>query len=489
MSKINLNEIIFFTIIVVCSILIPFLEFLNSNISILDYILNKSLVFLFSSVSLFLLIFSLVVYLFIKKKISYRNVFLIVLTFYVFFFQHHALKFSIINIGNQYNSYAAEISFLIILIISGLLSYLVFKDKIFIKRFLYIFFIFLFSFNLLNFTKNFLNLEKDKNYINKKIIFEDKLKKKKENIYFFILDAMGPIDKFDKYYNLNSDYFLSYTKTKNYNYFLDTKNFYETTDQNLSVIFHLDTLFDKNGGNKYNGTYPSILRGSFPEPNLILNLNNLGYQFKWVGNIYAYCYTVNLKYCLQKKNTFINPELYGAFFRKSPLLHGTLSLGKIVGYDYNKNFLYYDNNGILKIKNHIKKNNSDFISNKPTFYFIHHLSPHWPYITDKNCNYTSKYPEKINFEGYKEAYLCNLKRIEEMINFLELNDPDAFVVFQGDHNWEMARSNNKYGDRKEIFSLIKINENCKINKIAENNLNNLNALKSILACITGDKVY
>ena len=85
MSKINLNEIIFFTIIVVCSILIPFLEFLNSNISILDYVLNKSLVFLFSSVSLFLLIFSLVVYLFIKKKISYRNVFLIVLTFYVFF--------------------------------------------------------------------------------------------------------------------------------------------------------------------------------------------------------------------------------------------------------------------------------------------------------------------------------------------------------------------------------------------------------------------
>ena len=181
--------------------------------------------------------------------------------------------------------------------------------------------------------------------------------------------------------------------------------------------------------------------------------------------------------------------MYGAFFRKSPLLHGTLSLGKIVGYDYNKNFLYYDNNGILKIKNHIKENNSDFISNKPTFYFIHHLSPHWPYITDKNCNYTSKYPEKINFEGYKEAYLCNLKRIKEMINFLELNDPDAFVVFQGDHNWEMARSNNKYGDRKEIFSLIKINENCKINKIAKNNLNNLNALKSILTCITGDKVY
>ena len=32
---------------------------------------------------------------------------------------------------------------------------------------------------------------------------------------------------------------------------------------------------------------------------------------------------------------------------------------------------------------------------------------------------------------------------------------DAFVVFQGDHNWEMARSNNKYGDRKENIQFNK----------------------------------
>tara|TARA_B100000927_G_C16377147_1_gene433924 strand:- start:606 stop:959 length:354 start_codon:yes stop_codon:yes gene_type:complete len=114
------------------------------------------------------------------------------------------------------------------------------------------------------------------------------------------------------------------------------------------------------------------------------------------------------------------------------------------------------------------------------------MSPHWPYITDKNCNYTSKYPGKINFEGYKEAYLCNLKRIKEMINFLEKNDPNAFVIFQGDHNWGMARSSKKYGDRKEIFSLIKINENCKISNKEKRNLNNLNGLKSVLGCITGD---
>ena len=164
-----------------------------------------------------------------------------------------------------------------------------------------------------------------------------------------------------------------------------------------------------------------------------------------------------------------------------------MRLGQIVKYDYNRNFLFEDNNGLLKLKKYIKNNNLDFSLNKPTFYFVHHLSPHWPYITDRNCNYTQKYPEEINFEGYKEAYLCNLKRIKEMIKFLEINDPNSFVVFQGDHNWEMSRSGEKkYGDRKAIFSLIKKNDNCKISNSEKKNLNNLNALKSIFRCITGD---
>ena len=486
-SKIKQNEIIFFIIILICSILTPFLEFLNSNIQILDYILNKSFIFLIFSVSSILLIFSSIFYFFLKKKISFINITLVVLTFYIFFFHYHALKFSIINNGNKYVPYAAEISFLTLFAFSSFFSYFIFKKKIFIKRFLYIFFIFLFSFNLLNFIKTFSNFEKESGY-NKKIIFKDKLNLKKENIYFFILDAMGPIDKFDKHFDLNNNYFLNYVQKKNYSYFFNAKNFYESTDQNLSVIFHLDTIFDESGVNKYNGMYPSILRNNFPQPNLILNLNDLGYQFKWVGNIFAYCYSVNLKYCLQKKITFINPELYGAFFRKSPILPATRRLGRIIGYDFNKNFSFKDNNGILKLKKYIIENNFEFISNKPTFYFIHHMSPHWPYITDKNCNYTSKYPGKINFEGYKEAYLCNLKRIKEMINFLEKNDPNAFVIFQGDHNWGMARSNKKYGDRKEIFSLIKINENCKISNKEKRNLNNLNGLKSVLGCITGDVI-
>ena len=129
LSKIKLKEITFFVVIVICSILIPFLEFLNSNIQILDYILNKSFIFLIFSISCFLLIFSSIFYIFLKKKISFSNIILIVLTYYIFFFQHHALKFSIINSGTLFISYAAEISFLILLLISSFISYFIFKKK------------------------------------------------------------------------------------------------------------------------------------------------------------------------------------------------------------------------------------------------------------------------------------------------------------------------------------------------------------------------
>ena len=45
------------------------------------------------------------------------------------------------------------------------------------------------------------------------------------------------------------------------------------------------------------------------------------------------------------------------------------------------------------------------------------MSPHWPYITNENCSYKN-YPGKKNLEGYKSAYLCSLKKIEETIEFL-----------------------------------------------------------------------
>ena len=108
------------------------------------------------------------------------------------------------------------------------------------------------------------------------------------------------------------------------------------------------------------------------------------------------------------------------------------------------------------------------------------MSPHWPYITDENCSYKN-YPGEKNFDGYKAAYLCNLKKIINTINFLEVFDPDATVIFQSDHNWIMSKSKN---EKKLIFNLIKLDSDCKIEE--DINLNNVNILRLVFSCITGN---
>ena len=81
-----------------------------------------------------------------------------------------------------------------------------------------------------------------------------------------------------------------------------------------------------------------------------------------------------------------------------------------------KNFFFKLNDGMGRLTNYLKSDNIEI--KKPTFYFIHHMSPHWPYITDENCSYKI-YPGEKNYEGYKSAYLCNLKKIQDTISFLD----------------------------------------------------------------------
>ena len=61
-------------------------------------------------------------------------------------------------------------------------------------------------------------------------------------------------------------------------------------------------------------------------------------------------------------------------------------------------------------------------------------------------------------------------------------DDDPIIIFQSDHNWEMAlNSEEKFGNRKEIFNLIRLSDKCKEN--LPNNLNNYRITNHILNCL------
>ena len=103
--------------------------------------------------------------------------------------------------------------------------------------------------------------------------------------------------------------------------------------------------------------------------------------------------------------------------------------------------------------------------------------------TIKTQSSYKNYSGNKNLTCYKSAYLCTLKKIKETIEFLNKSDPNSIVVFQSDHNWVMSKNKQ---EKKMIFNLIKISDDC---RVASNiNFNNVNALRLILSCITGSSL-
>ncbi len=461
---------------------IPFLEFIKSNYDEADIIIGKSLylliIFLIS-----VLIFTSYIIKFFLKKLNYIETFLISTIIYWILFKHNILSLSIKNlfksslIGTEFSS---EISLFLLFLLIIITSIFIYKKNIFFKRFIFIFF-------LLSLVSNLFQIfhSKNKNEIvslkkDDRIVFLDRENNKKENIYFFILDAMQPIKEFEKNYNMKLDNFITEYEKKNYISIKDTRNLYDNTTYNLSAIFLLDEIFNKEGifKEKAKVLFPTILREK-NKPDLIYNLEKLGYEFKWIGNFFAYCPKFNLSYCLnQNQNQYIDTYLYINFFRQSPLIQIIRGVASFLVYDFDKYFFYKLNDGMGRLVKNLE--NRDL--NKPTFYFVHHMSPHWPYITYENCSY-KKYHGEENFEGYKSAYLCNLKNIKNTIDYIEKNAPNSFVVFQADHNWQMSKTQS---EKKLIFNLVKNKKNCDFK--TDENLDNVNTLRLIFSCITGNKV-
>tara|TARA_B110000259_G_scaffold169796_1_gene200000 strand:- start:168 stop:1628 length:1461 start_codon:yes stop_codon:yes gene_type:complete len=476
-NKKNFKHITF----VLTVFLLPFTDFLKGNINEINLILGKSFYFLVFVLFLSLLLLTYTVNFFLRKKDFFKTL-LIITVIYWLAFKHNLLNLIIKSLFDKFfligSEYSSETSLLILIVLSIYTSILIYKNNLFFKKFIFVFFyltLFVSLFQIFTSNQKSNIDEIDKMDI---VNFPDKLSNKKENIYFFILDGMQPIKEFEKYYKLNEKNFVNYVENKNYKYIHNTTNIYDNTTHSLSAFFYLDRIFDENNKLKKKSKilYPTLLRKN-NKPDLLNNLDNLGYDFKWLGNFFAFCPKFNLKYCLNKNvNTVIDTYLYLNFFRQSPLIQTVMSLGYIFNFDFDRHIYFDVNDGMGRLTNYLSE--SDKID-KPTFYFIHHMSPHWPYITNEDCSYKN-YPGNKNFEGYKSAYICTLKKIKETIKFLNEFDPNSTVVFQSDHNWVMSKNKK---EKKMIFNLIKINDNC--NVVSDINLNNVNALRLIFSCMTG----
>lgn len=479
-----LSVIFFFTLG-----LVPWIEFINTNFDEIDFIFNDNflilLIIYYFLISIIFLILNYFSSLSRFSLISFTTISIWIL------FQHNFIKSKTafflkkLNISNVYSS---ELALVLILAIIYIIYFLIKKNKFF-KNFFLIFLIFNFCFYTFQFSlKNISQTNKNnyKNFQDKPSITSDI---KRPNIYFFILDAMMPLDEFENYYQKNLINFKNFYNKNGYIYFNSTQGSYPDTTYALTSLFFLEDIFIEYGNYDEKTNLKPNIYAKFPrllkkkhDPKLISELNQLGYKFKWIGNSFADCSKYNYEYCLTgKKEEYIDLYLLQSFLQKTPLIQ---IFNKLTELEIVQKNLKINRRGdaIGKLRKFlVSSSNKNYIHMNSTFYFIHHMRPHWPYKTDKNCNYKN-FPGNLNFEGYENSYLCVVKEITDMIEIIQEKDNDAIVVFQSDHSWEMSKmSAEKYGDRRQIFNLVKNNIKC--NKPMSADLNNVKMANYLINCL------
>lgn len=371
----------------------------------------------------------------------------------------------------------------------------------------------------------------DKELINKNTLTPNSLFSNKEiekirtnkdnkNIYFIIMDGMASLEQYEfllkeanffsektqKYIKDNKQFFLK----KNFKYIENSYSTFNDTHHTLGSIMNLKPLelnkFNKKSLKYQNLLYPAVLTKNKFEinnfPNLIKDLYKIDYHFKWLGyKLNCKFVNPNLCYDYENKKSYKNKSIINFYILKSFLINTpTLEL-----YGFLRNKLKFDitlpDREKIKLneKNDLNSRNevlSDFIlnvkkyqkNNISYFYFIHNILPSDPFIFDEDCNKKNHVNDNgdmsIYLENYSKNYKCALKKIKEFIEFIDLHDPDAIVVFQADHGEKITlnRNNNKY----KIFNLIKVPNLCK--KYLTNEIDGVNAVRLAISCATGTKV-
>lgn len=526
-TRINITHIF---ILFVFVLIIPFFEFINVNFHKIDIVVYKQLLIYFILIVLFFSSIILLLYFYFKDKYKLLDFVLIISFFYFLIFKYEIIKQ---EIGYYFilhtSSEKSPPSLAIISIFLGILIFTYFiKNKMiskifnsFYKIFIYIqILILLFNLSIL-IKKNFWgdNFEKNK-FISSKLYFtEQELKKihdssNNRNIYFIIMDGMASIEQYENllnHYNLLSSEIIEtledYRNFFNRNDLFYIKNSFSTfkdTHHTIGSIFNLEPLkidhLKKESIEYQSMLYPSILSKNNFEinnyPNLIINLNAMNYEFKWVGYKLD-CKFVNPNLCYDynlnnnSKNFFINFYILKSFLVNTP----AIELYSFVRNNLNfkpqlpdRGKIINEKNQDLKSRNEVLTNfmrdmNNYTINNKSYFYFIHNILPSDPFIFDKHCNFKkdiiTKNKEIIAYH-YSQNYLCALKKIKEFVEHINDFDPEAIIIFQADHGQKIINYN--INDEYKIFNLIKVPKNCK--KYLSNEIDSVNASRLALSCAT-----
>ena len=477
-------------------LILPFLEFINENYVEFDSFITLN--FLLYSIAFIILIYLILI---IFRKIFYFidkdkfNLFFSI-AFYLQF-KFYLLKIFFLDFTSRYDG---EIAFILIIIFT-IVIFKFLKKQAF-KNFVNIFFLLNFLFITSSITFGFAQKKSISTFkLDNEVIFfnQEQVKKisTKKNIYFVVIDGMLPLETYEEQYNLPTKKFRKFILSNNLNYFKNSFTSYDNTKYNFTAFMHLNYIINENDEIFLDRTkmYPNIMR-----PNLIKNLSlkktldDLGYKFVWEGWSSGNCFQYNFDLCIKDKKDYsqrlskkykLNSYIFNRFLTSTPIksFYGRLKIYKFFNQEINLEF--QENNAMGNLIAKLKNYN---LGSAPHFFLIHHMSPHDPWIYNSDCTRRNPGEEAYPPTGYRLAYDCVLKRIQQLYYFLEKKDPEAIVIFQSDHGFGLGYNlNQRAKEYQKVFILMKLNKKCSKYDLNDK-LDMVNNIRLALSCATNQKI-
>ena len=338
----------------------------------------------------------------------------------------------------------------------------------------------------------------------KKIITNDLSRSdKNKNVYYVIADGLTSLSLLEKNFQIPTAEIKSTLEQSGFIIANKAYSSYNITHLTLASIINMDYPINEQSPRYKDRSafFPGMLYYSIQAP-LILYLNKIGYRFIHIGNSWAPC-NKNFSECLRSTETssirfylsrLLNNYGIQSLWGGTPLWEFLSRIITKIKYDDN-----FDGADLLLDKNDaIATSISGILSgdikpNSSSFYFIHHLNPHPPAL---NSDCSEKYETNYKIwarSTYIESSKCAFKRILELTELLNKTDPDAIVVFQGDHGPAITYDFNKdisdlssaeIEERFSIFNAIKFPSEC--NSININQAGNVETIRYIMRCISND---
>lgn len=536
MVNINFSKKPFFKTIFLSAIIItiPFLEFIKVNFFQIDYVIYSQIILYYLTVIILFFLLSLALSYILKDIFKiYNLVFTSAFSFWLIFkFDYLKSNFSFLReiYGRNFIIFEIIIAFVFIFLIIILFYILLNKSKAnnLFNKFISFFFIFQFLFVTIficslaikdkinkkdiisiNSSDNFFSITELENIQNNKI---------KRNIYFIIMDGMTSLSEYKKILSMNKksskeieekiSQLVKFYTDSNFNYIKNSFSTFKDTHHTIGSMLNMYPLqlqnMNKNSFLYQNNLYPASLGKNNFEinkfPMLIKTLKEINYDFKWLG-YKLNCKFVNPNLCYDykeinsrdKKLFKINFYILKSFLASTP----ALDVYKILNKNLNLKIQLPDRKKIIddNIYNSSFEVISEFIENskkfqkenQPYFYLIHNILPKLDdHFFEKNCEKKNiDFNESSNnFYLYRDNYECALKKINEIIKYINEFDANAIVIIQGDQGHKFSKKDSI--DNYKIFNLVKVPEFCK--DYLTNEIDNVNGIRLSVSCATNSEV-